>query len=278
MKTMIKLEKVKIVLSTSLLTAGLLLSQPALAEVMPKSVIADSRIKQVPYQKNNVVPVEGQAFVNTQILFGEDETILDVQGGDEAGWTYHIDKSLPYILNIKPTLFNSNSNLDVVTTDSRNVKRIYRFHLLMGDEINQDKEEATYAVEFVYPDKNKAQLEATLNYLEQQKKAVLSAAKSPADYNWDYSFNGSKTILPVHVFDDGRFMYLQLRPGQAVPSVFAVDNTQGEESVVNVRTEGDYLVVQQIAPQLTLRQGKHHVATIFNNSSIAKLRVNGEGQ
>jgi type IV secretion system protein VirB9 len=275
MKNVISLKKS--LLSLSLMTATLFTSQAALAEVTPKSVIADSRIKQVPYQKNNVVPIEGQAFVNTQILFGEDEVILDVQGGDEAGWTYHIDKSLPFILNIKPTLFNSNTNLDVVTNDAENTKRIYRFHLLMGSEINQTKSAATYAVEFIYPDKNKAKLQETLNYLQQQKKSILSSSKSPADYNWDYSFNGSKTILPMHVFDDGRFTYLQLRPGQPVPSVFAVDNAAGEEAVVNVRTEGDYLVVQQISPQLTLRQGEHHVASIFNNSNIAKLRVNGEG-
>lgn len=268
------------VLKKSLLTISLVAAlgaQNAFAEVTPKSVIADSRIKQVPYQKNNVVPIEGQAFVNTQIIFGEDEVIWDVQGGDEAGWTTHIDKNLPYILNIKPTLFDSNTNLAVVTSDGDNVKRIYRFHLIMGKAIDRSKENATYAVEFVYPDKNKAKLKATLNYLQQQKKAILSASKSPADYNWDYSFNGSKSILPVHVFDDGRFTYLQLRPGQPVPSVFAVDNKAGEESVVNVRTEGDYLVVQQIAPQLTLRQGEHHVASIFNNSAIDKLRANGEG-
>ena len=89
MKNVISLKKS--LLSLSLMTATLFTSQAALAEVTPKSVIADSRIKQVPYQKNNVVPIEGQAFVNTQILFGEDEVILDVQGGDEAGWTYHID-------------------------------------------------------------------------------------------------------------------------------------------------------------------------------------------
>ena len=102
--------------------------------------------------------------MNTQVLFGEDEVILDVQGGDEAGWTTHIDKNLPYILNIKPTLFDSNTNLDVITSDADTVKRIYRFHLIMGKAIDRSKANATYAVEFIYPDKNKAQLQATLNY------------------------------------------------------------------------------------------------------------------
>ena len=255
-----------------ILGIGVLFST-AMAEISPQSVLADARIKQVPYQKNNVVPVEGQAFVNTQIIFGEDEVILDVQGGDEAGWTYHIDKSIANILNLKPTLFNSNTNLDVITSDQSNQRRIYRFHLLMGSQMDHDK--STYAVEFVYPDKNKAQLQETLNYLQSQKKAILNSAQKPQNYNWNYSFNGNQTIMPKHVFDDGRFTYLELRSGQMIPSVFAVDNPLGEESVVNTRREGDYLVIQQISPQFTLREGAHKVASIFNKKAISKIQTNG---
>ena len=82
--------------------------------------------------------------------------------------------------------------------------------------------------------------------------------------------------MPVHVFDDGQFTYLQLRLGQTVPAVFAVDNAAGQESVVNTRTEGDYLVIQQLAPQFTLRQGEFHVASIFNNAMVKKIRENGD--
>ncbi len=262
-------------LAFSLIT-GLMISGSALAEMTPKPVLTDQRIVQVPYQKNNVIPIAGQAFVNTQIIFGEDETILDVQGGDEAGWTTHIDKSLPFILNLKPTQFDSNTNLDVVTSDKANEKRIYRFHLSMGNSAEQDKEHAVYAVEFIYPDKEEAKLEATLNFLQRQKESILNASKKPADYHWDYSFNGTKSIMPQHVFDDGQFTYLQLRPHQTVPSVFAVNNAQGEESVVNTRVEGDYLIIQEIAPQFTLREGPHKVATLFNDQAITKLRNNGE--
>ena len=258
------------------LLSGLFMSSVAMAEMTPKRVLADQRILQVPYQKNNVVSIAGQAFVNTQIIFGEDETILDVQGGDEAGWTTHIDKSLPFILNLKPTQFDSNTNLDVVTNDAAGQKRIYRFHLSMGNSARQDKESAVYAVEFIYPDKEEAKLEATLNFLQRQKDSILNASKKPADYHWDYSFNGTKSIMPQHVFDDGQFTYLQLRPHQTVPSVFAVNNAQGEESVVNTRIEGDYLVIQEISPQFTLREGPHKVATLFNDQAITKLRNNGE--
>lgn len=248
----------------------------AIAEITPKPMMEDQRVKQVEYQKNNVVTIHGQAFISTQLIFGSDESILDVQGGDEAGWTVHIDKVLPYILNIKPTLFNSNTNLAVVTSDSKGDKRIYRFHLLMGNQANEADEKPSYAIEFVYPDKEKEKLQATLNYLQRQKETILNSAKQPSDYHWNYNFSGDKSIMPVHVFDDGQFTYMQLRPGQTVPAVFAVDNVAGQESVVNTRSEGSYLVIQQLAPQFTLRQGEFHVASIFNNEMITKIRDNGD--
>ncbi len=256
--------------------AGLTMSELVFAEQMPKSVITDQRIKQVEYQKNQVIPIKGQAFVVTQVIFGNDETILDVHGGDEAGWTTNVNKNLPYILYIKPTLFDSNTNMDVVTTDAQNERRIYRFHLLMGNQINNDKEAITYAIEFVYPDKEKEKLAETLNYLKHQKESILNASKNPSNYNWDYSFNGDKSILPLHAFDDGQFTYFQLRKNQAMPAVFAVDNAVGEESVVNTRTEGDYLIVEQISPQFTLRQGQFHVSSVFNNARIQKIQENGD--
>jgi len=265
----------KIVLGFSII-ASMLLSNMAFAEIKPKDTMTDDRIKQVEFQKNNVVTINGKPFVSTQIIFGDDESILDVQGGDEAGWSVHIDKALPNILTIKPTLFDSNTNLAVVTNDKNNEKRIYHFHLVMGNSNQANNTKATYAIEFTYPDKEKAKLEATLNFLQRQKDSILNAAKKPSDYHWDYSFNGNKTIMPLHVFDDGQFTYLQLRPNQTVPSVFAVDNKEGEESVVNTRIEGDYLVIQQIAPQFTLREGEHKVATVFNDADIKKLRENGE--
>ena len=78
--------------------------------------------------------------------------------------------------------------------------------------------------------------------------------------------------MPLHVFDDGQFTYLQLRPGQPVPAIFAVDTKKANESVVNFRREGRYLVIHRIVPQLTLREGPQQVASIFNNRLIAHLK------
>lgn len=263
----IKNKKTKLSL---LLVLSLLVAKESFAEITPQGVLADPRVKEVPYQKNNVVPIVGQAFVSTQIIFGDDESILDVQSGDQAGWTLHIDKSVPNILTLKPTLFNSNSNLSVITNDTSGEKRIYRFQLMMGNQLAANKKQAIYAIEFFYPDKDQKKLDATLDVLQQQKTAIQNALRQPQDYHWNYSFNGSISIMPLHVFDDGRFTYLQLRPGQKVPTVFAVNNASGEESVVNIRKDGDYLIIQEVAPQFTLREGEYKVVSLFNNDAITK--------
>lgn len=260
----------------SILALGVLLVSaiysPVYAVEKPKSMSTDYRIKVVSYQQNNVVPVRGTTFINTQIVFGQNEQIIDVEGGDAASWTVHVSKALANVLNVKPTVYNSNSNLMVATVTDTGDRHYYRFHLISNKTANaSDVSNPTYVVQFIYPDEERAKLLAQLNYQQAEKKAILNASQNPKDYNWDYSFNGAKSIMPLHVFDDGKFTYMQLQQNQDIPAVFAVDNPAGKESVVNYRRVGDYLVIEQVAPQLTLRDGKYAVASIFNNSMISKL-------
>ncbi len=77
--------------------------------------------------------------------------------------------------------------------------------------------------------------------------------------------------MPLHVFDDGTFTYFELRKNQAVPAIFAVDDSQGKEAVVNSRREGNYMVVQRLAPQFTLRNGGT-VASVFNSNEILRIK------
>jgi type IV secretion system protein VirB9 len=65
---------------------------------------------------------------------------------------------------------------------------------------------------------------------------------------------GSHDIVPSLVFDDGRFTYLRFANNREVPAVFHVLG-DGSEALVNVRMEGDLLVVDRISRQLTLRAG-----------------------
>lgn len=236
------------------------------AQQTPISYPTDKRIKMVAFSDNNVVPINGVFFNSTQIEFGAGEQILNVDGGDKNGWqaTYH--ENLPNMLFIKPTMPDSDSNMTVVTT-----RHTYYFSLKSHANLRVQSDK-TYAIKFVYPEDDRRLLNARLKRHKQADKAILSHNKNPRRYNWDYSFNGDKAIMPAHIFDDGVFTYLELRPSQDVPAIFAIDNKKGEEALVNVSRQGGYLVIHRLAPQLTLRAGRHHVASVFNNKRIRQVK------
>lgn len=250
-----------------LITILLTMNTFVLAAEAPRSLTSDGRIKIVPYDSDNVVQIKGNTMTSTQIIFGKDENIEEVQNGDVAAWTLDVQKQLPNMLFLKPTMGDSNTNMTVVTNE-----HTYYFNLASTEN---NKILPTYVIRFIYPDEEKAALLSQLATKNQQDKALLNAAQNPKNYNWNYSFNGSPEVLPLHVFDDGQFTYLQLQAGQPIPAIFAVDNKSGHESVVNYRREGNYLIVQQIAPQFTLRDGQDKVTSIFNNRMIQQLRQQG---
>lgn len=230
----------------------------------PRALAPDRRIRVVNYQPDNVVLMNATTFTAMQIVFGNDEVIENIQGGDLSAWTLNIPKDLDYMMFLKPTIADSNTNMTVITN-----KHTYYFHIIShSNETLTD----TYALRFIYPKEEHTGI-ASFNPTQKQ---ILNASDQPQNYNWDYSFSGARSIMPLHIFDDGRFTYLQLQPRQVVPAIFAVDNRSGKEAVVNYRREGDYLIVQQLSPQFTLRADRHHVASVFNNKRILQLKIHGE--
>ena len=243
-----------------------LLTTVTYAQTNPIPNPKDGRIKMVSFQEDNVVPIHGKTFTTTQIVFGKDEYVKGIEGGDTTGWIVDYKPLLPNMIFIKPTVLDSNSNMTVVTN-----KHHYYFKVNSNKTLNANEETVTYAVKFVYPEEVRNQLNAQLKKDAIKKTAVLNIAKNPKAYNWNYRFSGNKQIMPLHIFDDGTFTYFELRKNQAVPAIFAVDDHQGKEAVVNTRREGNYLVVQRLAPQFTLRNGGT-VASVFNSNEIIRIK------
>lgn len=227
------------------------------AQNNPKSLPTDARIKKVMFQDNNVVPVNGMTFTTTQIQFGDNERVLDIEGGDSTAWmvTYHPE--LANMLFIKPTIFNSSTNMTVITN-----QYAYYFHLTSNKKLEQSATQQTYALKFVYP------IPVT-----NRVKSRPPTPTQPKVLNTAYRFSGSPQLVPLHVFDDGQFTYFEISANGAVPAIFAVDDKSGKESTVNTRRQGKYLVVQRIAPQFTLRQGGLSTS-VFNTCEINRIAQN----
>ncbi len=231
---------------------------------IPQSLHSDARIQQVVFDANNVVSVKSGLAVTTQIEFSDDEVIKEVQNGDAAAWSSSLNPALPNMIFLKPVVKDSETNMTIVTNH-----HVYYFEL---DGRASVDDSPVYSIRFIYPDEVLSQAQETLALKNADRDFTLSASQHPEKFNWDYSFNGDRTILPQHVFDDGKFTYLQWAQNQPIPAVFVIDNPEGKEAVVNVRMEGLYLVIEKTSPQFTLRLGDSHVASLFNNPKIAAIR------
>lgn len=227
----------------------------------------DHRIKWVLYDEKNIVPVDGYTFVSTQIVFGRKEKITDVENGDSAAWMVHVNQAIPNVLNLKPTVDASKSNLTVTTTLLDGKHRFYYFQLLSEQAI--DKKSVPYFVlKFRYPENSgTGQLRQADDIL---KKTIEDAQHSPKRYNWNYSFHGNNYLKPKHIFDDGQFTYIEFHQHQMLPSIFSVDNYWGNEAVVNFRRVGHWIVIENIQPQFTFRKGHYFVASIFNDRVLGR--------
>ncbi|HBD7349805.1 TPA: P-type conjugative transfer protein VirB9 [Legionella pneumophila] len=244
----------KILLSAAIL----LLSAGACAQNNPTSFSTDARIKKVVYRENDVVPVHGIPFTTTQIQFAKQERVLDIEGGDTTAWmvTYHPE--LSNMIFVKPTQFDSKTNMTVITN-----QRAYYFSLTCTKKLGQEPGKKTFALKFEYPEPKVVHI----------KNTTPNKPIRPKVLNTSYRFSGSPQLVPRHVFDDGKFTYFELSAQGSVPAIFAVDDKQGKESTVNTRREGKFIVVQRVAPQFTLRQGGLS-ASVFNTPEINRIRAN----
>ena len=64
--------------------------------------------------------------------------------------------------------------------------------------------------------------------------------------------------MPKRVWDDGRFTYIALGNNREIPAAFKVDGNDGE-STVNLHTEGQLLVIHEVARRFMLRLDKQEV-------------------
>lgn len=222
---------------------------PAAAEQAPRAVIQDSRIRTVPFQKDNVVVVQGALGVSTMIVLGEDERIETVAIGDSVGWQAVPDQSKRFLF-IKPLEPHAVTNMNIVTR-----KRVYNFLLRAIDS----HASVVFKVRFTYPD---VEEDARLLALARAKASMPNyrALMARAGTNFDYSYKGQVTVKPEFVFDDGVKTYFRFNGEE--PAIFVVKPDRSE-TLVNYRREGEIIVVDKTAGQFTMRKGSE-TACVFN--------------
>ena len=230
-------------------------SASALQESIPIST--DFRIREVPYDQNEVYKFIAHYRFQSSIEFEEGEDIQTISVGDSAAWQIVPTGNRIFV---KPIDENPDTNMTVVTN-----RRIYYFEL--HGEIADDvaAKDMTFVMRFVYPGQLTVQ-----NFDAADKVPNQDIAENPEKYNFNYSISGPARISPIRIFDDGEFTYFQFRDINAdIPAFFKVDS-EAREGIINFRTVGDYVVIERVTSMFTLRHGPD-IVCVFNEASPLQL-------
>lgn len=243
--------------------------------VETRPVRVDERIRIVSYDPDAVIRLQGAYGYTLALEFGVDEQIVTVSLGDTVAWQAVARDNVLYL---KPHEDKAETNLLVQTT-----RRSYTFNLLAFQPFGVNDGRLTYRVRFRYPQDEVRALEARTRAASEQAARearttvglassmasglpAQSHGKPPSQWNFSYSFKGSRVAAPVQVLDDGQFTYLRFARHESLPAVFEVD-TQKNETLANFRREGEWLVIEKVTRQLVFRSaGNVEIACVFNDA------------
>jgi type IV secretion system protein VirB9 len=232
-----------------LVAAAIPVSAFATRESRPIQI--DHRVHIVMYQPDAVYKFVGHYKYESSIEFEEGEEIKTISMGDSTAWMLNPSGNR---LFMKPVEQDATTNMMLITN-----RRTYLFELHARETDDIDDKEMIFIMRFIYPD---TPASAGVNsYLD----TVPDPDENPGKFNFKYTVSGTDLIAPIRIFDDGQFTYFQFRNINAdLPAFFMVDG-QGNESLINYRTRGDYIVVERVAKQFTLRHG-NDVVCVFNEA------------
>lgn len=211
-------------------------------------------------QDKSIPLLTKRGFV-TQIDFGRGETIESLGGtsqaaaltGDADGWIV-VGRRGDRHLYLKPKAEAYPSNLLVVTN-----RYNYAFELrILPDESRSD---GVWRLGFRYPNDGLSNAEVRAN----QVAYALGAPTEKRNLKYRIELiRGNGDILPKKVWDDGHFTYIAMGNNREIPAAFKVDGNDGE-STLNLHTEGQLLVIHEVARRFLLRLDKQEVG-IWNDA------------
>ncbi|NKM48735.1 conjugal transfer protein TrbG [Rhizobium leguminosarum bv. viciae] len=228
------------------------------AELVARPGRLDPRVRSLPYSAEQVFLVTGTYGMVTTILFGADEEITQVVAGDTVSWQI-LTSADRRSLTLKPMEKDAATNLSVVTT-----KRTYSFDLRVNDsKVIQNQ---TFKLQFTYPEDSGLKGTAELWKQAQDAERNPNLKNIRRDkVNYDYGFKGSDAAKPLWVFDDGLKTFMKFTGD--IPAIFIVDRKR-RESLVNYRREADYIVIDTVSRQWSLRYGTEDETCLFNLRTV----------
>lgn len=231
----------------------------AYAITEPREGTADARVKTLTYRENDVFELKGHYGFTTMVELSPKEHIETTSIGDSEAWQVIPSTQRGNILFVKPLEPNAETNMTVLTD-----KRVYAFELSASIASSYKSDDLAFRVRFIYPE--------DAQEIQQKKKPSIKdydplEGADTSDWNFDYAYSGARRLRPEQAFDDGTFTYFKFGRQDITPAIFVVDEA-GHESLINFNMQGQYLVIERVGAQFTLRDGD--IATCIFNEAYAQ--------
>ena len=205
----------------------LLLGTPAMAQRSPDPQSRDPRLQSIQYDAGKVVRLNVATNFQLTVLFDPAERVENVAIGNSDAWQATVNKRGDTLF-LKPLRQDGATNMTVITDT-----RIYNFELTSSYGPTAD---SPFTVRFLYGD---APPEA-------------SAAPLAAPGVGRYRLSGARALRPVAITDDGIRTYVEWRPEQPLPAVFAIDG-RGEATLVDGHVRDGHYVIDAVYRTLVFR-------------------------
>ncbi len=214
------------------------------------------------YSADRIYQVRTGLGITTQIELSPSEKILDYSTGFSSGWDLTRRDNVFYV---KPKNVDVDTNMMI-----RTATHSYIFELKVVATDWKTLEQARragvqYKIVFSYP--------ADTSFMAETKKVeeapmLDTELVKGRDYNFDYDYAKKRRtapwLVPINVYDDGRFTYIKMPdlkqfPTGNFPTVYMREKEHGEDSVVNTTVEGNTIVVHGTYPYLVIRHDNNVV-------------------
>jgi len=279
--------RLRLLLLGSVLAASTL-SAAAHADQTPLQDRYDSRMRVVAYNPGQVVHLSTTVGATMVLSFGADESVTAVAEAD----TLHL-AALPKgnYLFLKPNAPLPLQPVIVLTQlrDGGLRRYVFEFQTVPTSSTADGADGVFYSVQFSYPAQEaaaaaaRARAEAArvaqLNAEAEQKaqqtaaNAIMSSERTDpyvGPRNYRYIAQGSASLAPVAIWDNGYSTVMQFPGNTAIPSVFVL-NPDGKEATATYSVHGNTVEIAQTAREIRLRYG----GTVLN---IYNLGYNTVGQ
>lgn len=211
------------------------------AETVGKGTALDRRIQTAFYSSDNVYRLNTMKNRTSTIQFPPGETVNMGSGliaaGNPGAWVIGANQDGNMVV-VKPEINATEPNTNIIINTN---KRTYLIEL----KLTSNPASMTYLLRFNYPEPPKT----GKNPFYDRKLSV-----NPCDgkMNRDYQKQGDMALSPYEMWDNGTFTCLRFPTNAPRPVIYQV-LPDGTETLANVRSVNDIMVVHGVSQQFRLR-------------------------